>query len=467
MSDPGRRSAAPTSGRRSAVRRALHPTVLLAVLLPLLTVGALALVQPDPVSTPDRAAEQVSPSRTDLVCPSGPRGSELAVAAAGTAEGQVSSYSRGDVDPSPISLESDAVSTVTRPDATFVRGSGAVAAELIGARIDEEELATTECVLPRPEYWLTGIGAGAEHASTLELSNPDAGLAVADVTVWGRGGRIDVPGLRGVTVPGGETRRLDLAAVLPRRSELAVQVVVSRGRMAATAVDRIGEIGRAPATTDWLPTVDEPATEQLLLGLVGGAGTDTLVLGNPGSDEARVEVRIVTEDAAFVPEGQDPVRLSPDSVRTITLTETVRAQVREGAIGLQIVSTEPVTAALRSVIDDDLVHAPTVASAAEPMTALVPAGSARLVLARAGGAGVALVSAYDDGTLLAEERVELADGSGATLDLPDGTSLVRVTPRRTDVSGAVVVTSGRGASVVPLRELVRYALIPDVRPGLP
>lgn len=467
MSDEGRRSAALPAGRRSAVRRALSPTALLAVLLPLLTVGALALVQPDPVSTPDRAAEQVSPSRTDLVCPSGADGSELAVAAAGKTEGQVSSFSPGDIDPSPLSLVADAVSTVTRPDATFVRGSGAVAAELIGARIAEDGLAATECVLPRPDYWLTGIGAGAEHASALELSNPDEGLAVADITVWGRAGPLDVPGLRGVTVPGGETQRLDLAEVLPRRSELALHVVVSRGRMAATAVDEISALGTRPATTDWVPTVDEPATEQLLLGLVAGAGTDTLVLGNPGSDEARVEVRIVTEDAAFVPEGQDSIRLSPESVRTITVTETVRAQIRQGALGLQISSTQPVTAALRSVVDEDLVHAPTVATTSAATTALVPPGSARLVLARAGGAGVALVSAYDDGKLLIEERIELADGSGATFDLPRGTSLVRVTPRRTEVAAAVVVTSDRGGTVVPLRELVRFALIPDVRPGLP
>jgi hypothetical protein len=48
---------------------------------------------------------------------------------------------------------------------------------------------------------------------------------------------------------------------------------------------------------------------------------------------------------------------------------------------------------------------------------------------------------------------------------------VRVTPKRTDVTAAVVVRAeARGAfgtTVVPLEQLVRYALIPDVRPGLP
>ena len=453
-------------GRRSAVRRSLSPTAVLAVLLPLLTVGALFGVQPQRLATPETEPEQVSPSRVDLVCPSGPDGSEMAFAAAGRAEGEVSSSSPGDADPSPLSLVADAVETLARPDATFVRGNGEIAAELIGARIAEDQLAAAECIVPRPEYWLTGIGAGADHATSLELSNPDQGPAVADITVWGRTGQLDVPTLRGVTVPGGESQVLDLAQLLPRRSELAIHVVVSRGRLGASALDEIPPLGNRPASAGWLPPVAEPATDQLLLGLVGGEGTDTLVLSNPGLDEARVEVRVVTEDASFVPQGQEEIRVSPESVETVTLTETLRRQVGEGALGLQVTSTAPVTAALRSVIDEDLVHAPTVTGTQSPVTALVPPGDARLVLARAGGAGLAVVSAYRDGELLEEKRVELTDGSGGIVDLPEGTDLVRVTPKRTDVAAGVVVTGPGGATVVPLRELVRYALIPDVRPGL-
>lgn len=453
-------------GRRSAVRRSVSPTAVLAVLLPLLTVAALYLVQPHELADREAAPEQVSPSRVDLVCPSGPDGSQLVLATAGRATGDVSSSSPGDLDPSPISLLADAVETLTRPETTFVRGDGPIAAELIGARIAEDDLAATECVVPRPEYWLTGIGAGADHATALELSNPDEGPAVADITVWGRTGQIDVPTMRGVTVPGGESQVLDVGALLPRRSELAIHVVVSRGRMAASALDEIPSLGSRPAVAGWLPPVTEPATEQLLLGLVGGEGTDTLVLSNPGADEARVELRVVTEDASFVPEGQEEIRVSPESVETITLTEVLRSQIREGALALQVTSTVPVTAALRSVVEADLVHAPTVTGTEAPMTALVPAGEAKLVLARAGGAGLAVVVAYGGGELLEEKRIELTDGRGGVLDLPEGTDLVRVTPRRTDVAASVVVTGAGGATVVPLRELIRYALIPDVRPGL-
>jgi hypothetical protein len=461
------------SGRRSAAARRISPTAVLAVLLPVLTVGALSLVRPAEVTTPSRPAEQVAPTRVDLVCPEGPEGSRLAFTGGSETEDGAVAVTEGAADASQIELDRDAVSELDDAGPTWVRGSGPVAAELIGFRYAEQGLATTPCVPPRPEYWFTGVGAGAEHVSTLELTNPDLGPAVADVTVWGGTGPIDVPGLRGISLPGGETEQIDLGSVVPRRGELLLHVVVSRGRLGATLVDEIPALGARPATTGWLPASPEPATETLLLGLATGEDADdTLVIGNPGDSEVRAELRVVTPDAAFVPEGLEEVRIDPESTETITLTETLRTQIEEGALGLLVTSTEPVTATLRSVLDEDLVHAPVTAGAAEPVTALVPPGVARLVLARAGGAGVAIVASYDEaGELLEEERFELTDGSGGALDLPDGTRLVRVTPRRTEVTAAVVVRAEErgtgGTTVVPLEQLVRYALIPDVRPGLP
>jgi hypothetical protein len=463
----------PHTGRRSAAARRVSPTAVLAVLLPALTVGALALVRPAEVTVPSRAAEQVAPTRVDLVCPEGPAESRLAFTGSSETEDSVTLVAEGAIDASRLGLVQDGVTDLDDASPVWVRGNGPVAAELIGSRYVEQGLASAPCVQPRPEYWFTGVGAGAEHTSTLELANPDPGPAVADITVWGGTGPIDVPGLRGISLPGGETEQIDLGSVVPRRGELVLRVVVSRGRLGASLVDEIPSLGARPATTAWLPASPEPTTETLLLGLAPGEDAeDTLVIGNPGTSEVRAELRVVSKDAAFVPEGLEEVRIDPESTETVPLTETLRAQLEDGALGLLVTSTEPVTATLRSVVDDDLVHAPATLGAAEPVTALVPPGVARLVLARAGGAGVAIVSSYDeDGELLQEKRFELTDGSGGELRLPEGTRLVRVSPRRTDVAAAVVVLAEQrgtgGTTVVPLEQLVRYALIPDVRPGLP
>lgn len=464
-------TAAPTgSGRRTraGAARRLSPTVLLAVLLPLLTVGALALVRPEPPAAVDRPSRAVPVEQADLVCPAGLGADpELAVGPAGELAEGTAGVDGGDRDTTDVELDSDTVTSLDdREDPTFVRARGAVAAQLLASRFETRGLAATECPLPRPTYYFTGAGADADHASVLELANPDTGPAVADVTVLGRRGPIDVPRLRGLTVQGGQTLEVDLARAVPTRSELALEVVVSRGRLGATVRDEIPALGARTATRDWLPAGGEPATEQLLLGVAEGAGRDTLTLANHGEDEVRAEVRVVTTDASFVPEGLEEVPVAPGAVASVPLAREVRDQIADGAVGVAVSSTGPVTAGLSSVVDSDLSHAPAVDRVGAPMTALVPPGEARLVLAGAGGTGAATIRAYGGGRLLDERRIELTEGSGGTLDLPGDTSLVEVTPRRTSVAASVVST-GTGATVVPLRELVRTALVPDVRPGLP
>jgi Family of unknown function (DUF5719) len=258
----------------------------------------------------------------------------------------------------------------------------------------------------------------------------------------------------------------DLAEAVPTRSALALEVVVSRGRLGATLDDSIPALGTRRLTRDWLPPSGEPATEQLLLGTVEGKGRDTVTLANPGEDEVRAELRIVTADAAFVPEGLDEVTVAPGAVESVPLTEQLRGRIGTGALGVEVRSTGSVTAGLASVVEGDRVLSPVVDRVGQPITSLVPPGKSSLVLAGAAAAGVAEVAAYDDGTLLREERVELTEGSGGRVDLPERATLVRVTPRRTTVAAALV-SSGRGATVLPLQELVRRALVPDVRPGLP
>jgi len=456
-------------GRRSATERrgGLTSTALLGLLLPALTVGILLLVQPHaPVDDP-RPPETTTLNSASVACPSAPDGAGAAYVSTGQpdARGEVSVTAAGKESSVPVS--SGRVSRMPGAGPVVAEGEGDLAPGLIGARFGDRRLAAVDCPQPAPETWFTGVGAGTRHNSVLELTNPDAGTAVADVTVLARTGEVTADDLRGVTIPGNDSIRLDLSNAVPRRSELALRVVVSRGRLAPTLLDEIPKLGAQPLTQDWLAPQPEPVRRSVLLGLPAGGGTHSLAVSNPGEDEVRASVKILTADAAFAPEGLDEVRVPPGTVQTLDLSRQLRKAVQEDAIGVEVTSTEPVTAGIRSVVDGDLSLAAPVVRGGTPMSLVVPPGRASVLLADAAEVGVVTISSWNDaGKALKEKRLEVKPGTGGQVDLPAGAALVTLTPRRTSVHAALLAT-GSGATVVPFHEPVTEALIPDVRPGLP
>ncbi len=454
-------------GRRSAAGRRVGATGVLAVLVPALTVGALLLVDPyRPAGIAERPPESVGLNDARVVCPQAVRGAgDVLVTTAEDATGEAGGGLRGDQER--IEVVPDRVVAVTAPGRFVVTARGRLAPGLVAARTGTAPLAAVDCPPPAAEQWFTAVGAGAPHDSVLELVNPNAGRAIADVTVLAGAGPLEVPELRGISVPGGQGVRIELGTVVPRRGELALRVATVRGRLAATVLDRYDEPGAGGRTVDWLPGQAEPQETSVLLGLPAGAGSRTLVVANPGDDEVRATVRLVTEESVLTPQGSEPFTVAPGNTVRTSIDELLGSPTAEGALGLQIESTGPVTAALRGLLDGDLVHATVGAAVTDRTAVVVPPGEKELLVGGVDGVGVmTVVSRAADGTELDRTRVELQPDSGRRVALPSRAELVTVSPERTGLVGAVLVT-GRGAAVVPLRELVRSGLVPDVRPGLP
>ncbi|HXH80418.1 DUF5719 family protein [Nocardioides sp.] len=450
------------SGRRSgSVRNArFGPLDVLAVLLPVLTVAALALVRPvdDPSELLPPTAAPLS--RTTLVCPSAvPRTGTLALANADGVRGELAIRP-----PADDTLVIDGTARTGLKASYVAQAEGELASGLVGTRYGEG--AATACGAPQPQQWFTGVGAAPEHFSTLELVNPDGGPAVADVTVLGPDGPLEVPALRGVTVPGGRTLRFDLSEVVPSRDELALQVLVSRGRLGVHVVDQVDEVGRGVRTRDWLPAQGEPDTSAYLLGLGGTSGERTLVVANPGDSEARVSLEVITKESQFAPADLDEIRVPPGSTKTVDLTDLLADRTTRGATGLVLDATTPVTAGLRTVAKGDLSHAVAGGRIVERAALSMPRGPSRLVLGGADGVGVATyVVSDEDGLEIARERVELVPGVSIRIKLPAAGALLDLGVERSSVIAAVEV-GPPGLAVLPLSELVVDARVPDVRPAL-
>jgi hypothetical protein len=474
-----------TPGRRvrdaDVVRRRRTPRLdalsALALVIPLVTVGLLALLREPPVHDPTQPPALTELTNATMVCPapvpSSPDGSlstasghsgDLSV----TADGQKTS----------VQVTTGAIAPLAGGGAAIVRGSDDLAPGLLGLRSGTSPLTAQACSVPAAEQWFTGLGAGADHDSVIELVNPDAGRADADITLYGTR-PFTVRKLHGITIPGHKTVSLDLGAIVPRRLLLSAQVQVSRGQLAVHVLDHRTDLASGKIRTEWLPAQSAPALDNQLIGLPPGTAKRTLQVANPGEDVVRAQVRIITGDTSFTPAGLEPISVPPGSTTALPLTKVLAKALADGALGVEVTADGPVTASLLTDLGtDEAVTVPDPAVRAEAATLLPVVGkpattggktttpvSATLYLA-ADAAGAATVTAYDaTGRQLSKQRVGQQQGHTVAVDLPKTTAYVRVLPQGTLVRGSVVLT-GDGATVVPLHELLTRGLVPQISPGL-
>ena len=97
-------------------------------------------------------------------------------------------------------------------------------------------------------------------------------------------------------------------------------MVVERGRIASSLLDRSDRLGGGAQSQDWLPAQPAAATDNFLLGLAPDAGDTVLTIANGGDSEVRAGIRLVTEDSVFTPEGVQQVRVPPETAVRVPLT---------------------------------------------------------------------------------------------------------------------------------------------------
>ncbi|WP_141006569.1 DUF5719 family protein [Nocardioides humi] len=367
----------------------------------------------------------------------------------------------------PVTVE--AGSTAVVPDGAgpvVLDGDGAAAPGITAGR--DDPLAVPECRAPAYDEWLVGLGATARYATTLELVNPDEGEAVVDVALYDEEGPVEEPALRGIQVPAHGVQRIDLAAVAPRREMTAAHLSVTRGRVTVTARNTRDQLGRGRATTEFLPTQAAPDTENLILGVPSGARGATLFVANPGDDEVRARIRLVTADATFTPTDAPDVTVAPHALQTVDLRPLLSGESAAGVVGIVVEAAEPVAASVRLVRRKDLVLLAPAVEVREPTATVLPSGDKTLLLGDAIRTGVVHVTSYGpDGAVLREDQVEVAPDRAASLDLPPEAVLVAVEPRNTRIAGVVSLpTKGGqpGLATLRLRPAETHARIPVVSP---
>jgi len=438
-----------SAGRRSLVDRAPAPrrTALLGLMVVALTAAVLTLAGTTPRGIGARVQnfERVELEHRTFSCPGGIPGT---TATHGNLDDGLAA-------PAPVGDQ-----TTTFEDDKSV-ALGAFAAQASGSK---HGLAWLPCPEPRARWWFVGAGAATvTHDTVLSINNPRSGQAVVDVDVYGAKGPVEGPGLHGMTIPAGSTKVIDLATSAPAVGDLAVSVVATRGLVATTAADRFapGVVGKA--VQEWLPGQSLPSTSVTMAGLPSKVDKAALVVVNPRRVDAIVSVEVVGATGTFAPKDVPPLTVAPGSVASVSIGSVFNGD----PIALRVTSTQPVTAAVRTVTGGDVAFSTGVRPIRGTTAFAVPRGAGDLVLSSAGRASSVELTAYDaSGKQLLDRSVAVAKASSVGTRLPPGTRYVRlVAAAGADAVAGFSVSDSAGVATAGVVPAISSVLLPVVRPG--
>ncbi|MET0766895.1 MAG: DUF5719 family protein, partial [Aeromicrobium sp.] len=313
------------------------------------------------------------------------------------------------------------------------------------------------------DAWLLGLGSGSGHFSTLILTNLAASPAAVDLTLWGPEGEIDAVNADGIVIEPFSVQRIPIATLAAGESELALHVHRRRGAVAAVVNDTSTAI---PQGTEPISPTREPTRQQVIGGLVGGTGGRTLLVLNPGSSTARVDVEVLGPDGTFRPSGLEQIGIEPGTVRAVTVPESAGSAEQ----AMRLTSDQPVSATVRMApTTSDYAYAESSVPLTGPAVVPIELGAAgsvpQLVLSAPGDTASVEVQAFDATMApLESSTVEVAAGSTTTVR-PDAEGAAYLVLRPTgDVIAAATYATGDGLSSLALTDAPVSVAAPSVRP---
>lgn len=314
------------------------------------------------------------------------------------------------------------------------------------------------------DAWLLGLGSGNKHFSTLILTNLAASPASVDLTLWGPEGKIDAVDADGIVIEPFSVSRIRLDTLAAGESEVAVHLERRRGSVSAVVNDTSTATFRG---TEPISATAAPSREQVVGGLVGGTSGRTLLVLNPGTSTARVDVEVIGPDGTFTPAGLEQVTVKAGTLRAVTVPATAGS----GAQALRLTSDQPVSSTVRMApTTADYAYAEATQPLAGPAVVPVALGEQKdvpqLVLTAPTTAASVEVRAYDAAMKpLARSTVRVAAGTTTTVR-PEAPGAAYLVLRPTgQVVAAATYGNGDALSSLALAGAPLTVLGPQVRPA--
>ncbi len=312
-------------------------------------------------------------------------------------------------------------------------------------------LAAAPCLSPATTHWFSGLSAQDTDRTELILTNPDDAQAEVDLRFYGRRGRVVVAGSPGLVIDAHSSRTVSLSSLVKIRGALGLSVQASEGRVTAVA-KRLQTDQLKSAGVDWLLPSTAPSASVMIPGVPSDAGSRQLIVTNPGTERATVQVQVLGLQGPYAPTGADTMEVPAESSASVDLQPGLAGE----AGSVLLTSDQPVTGAViatsqRSGATSDLA----LQSAVSPLVrigvsaiATSSGAASELILSNPGDTDVQVkfeVLSYD-GVSLRTDEVLLTALSTATrrLSSPAPSYVVVTVPDGSSIIGGVVLTEPDG-----------------------
>ncbi|KUM40350.1 DUF5719 family protein [Arthrobacter sp. EpRS71] len=384
------------------------------------------------------------------------------------------------------------ISPVTSPTVVGAEAVGNEQASLAGNLSysatdgDLRGLASTQCQPPGNDAWLLGANTAVGRTAVLNVSNASETPATVNLELYGYDGQIQAPGARGLLVPPGTTRSVNLAGLAPGESQLAVHVRSTGGPVAATIQQSVlrgiaaGGVeylspGAGPSNLQVMSGVDiqDPAGVKALAATPGFAdAVPALQIAVPGSTDAVVQVSLYGANGERkIPNG-GVLTVKGGTVATLNLdgvpagSYTVRA-----SSDVSFLASARVTRGAKAEDATDFAWSPSSARLGSQHLVAVPREGQRfLSLGVPEGRGtVSYAPVTADGKVGKAVDVDMSGGTTSMIELPEKSggsvvagyvvsasgdpvygALVLAKQGRTDVSVVAIQDAAAGLQKVPV-----------------
>jgi hypothetical protein len=315
-------------------------------------------------------------------------------------------------------------------------------------------------------WWIPGMSTAGGHEARLRLANPydsDATVAIRLVTPEGP---VEPTVLQNFTVLGRSSTEIEINEHLPERDDVAVEVRVVAGRVAAEGYQLVRQAIGDVDGVSLLASAAQPSTEWTVPWVAENDDRFSwLWLLNPGDRPAPVELTLHGTDGGVAPEGLAEVTVEPGQVRRIDLRGTFPEDLTSGAVtarseGVSIVAS----GAVRIEADDPAATGMATQLGAQPGRAWLVAGGAtegrseQLRLVNAGAEPAVVDVALWDGTQATQpdelSGIEVPPGSLRRLDLIEHLGSVTEWSAFVEASQGALVVGHAGQGDAEARELV-------------